>query len=99
VIVFTVPGAEIDRRRRLPAFLAAQARKQFPKTHIAAFPYHEAHRIEHHAPTAMQFELALRPSRTGDAPGGRAAGAWGQATVRTNKEQEINGGAAPSGAI
>jgi hypothetical protein len=34
---------------------------QFPKTHIAPLLDHEAHRIERHAPAAMQFELAVRP--------------------------------------
>jgi tetratricopeptide (TPR) repeat protein len=32
VIVFTVPGAEIDRRRRLPAFLTSKGAAEFPQS-------------------------------------------------------------------
>jgi hypothetical protein len=61
VIVFTVPSAEIDRRRWLSAFLTSQARQEFPKAHIATLLDQQAHRKECRAPAAVQFELALRP--------------------------------------
>jgi hypothetical protein len=77
VIVFTVPGAEIDRRRWTSAFLASQARQQFPKTHIAALLDHQPHRIERHAPAAMQFELEVRPV--------------GQAMLRTERRRMHRG--------
>jgi hypothetical protein len=50
LIVFTVSGAEIDRRRWLSAFLTPQARQQFPKTHIAALLDQQAHGHERGAP-------------------------------------------------
>ena len=61
MIVFTVPGAEIDRRGRAFAILTSQARKKFPKTHIAALLHQQAHRQDCRTPAAVQLQPALRP--------------------------------------
>jgi hypothetical protein len=57
VIVLAVPGAEIDRCRRTFAFLTAEARQQFPKTHIATLLDQQAYRQKCRAPAAVEFEL------------------------------------------
>jgi hypothetical protein len=86
VIVFTVLGAEIDRRRWLLAFLTAQARQKFPKTHIATLLDQQAHRKECRAPAAEEFELALRPvgQTVREAEGRRMHGS------RLQREQNTN---------
>jgi hypothetical protein len=61
VIMFAVPGAKIDRRRRVLAFPTAPARQKFRKARIATLFRQQAHRQDGRAPAAMQFEPALRP--------------------------------------
>jgi hypothetical protein len=92
VIMFTVTGAEIDRCRRTFAFLAAQARQQFPKTHIAALLDQQAHRQNCCAPAAVQLQLALRPvgQTMLEAEGRRVHGG------RLQREQKQNKGFAAS---
>ena len=95
VIVFTVPGAEIDRRRRLSAFLTSQARQKFPKAHIAALLDQQAHRQDRCPPAAVQFQPALRPvgQTMREAEGRRMHGR------RISNEQKANNSLARLGAV
>jgi hypothetical protein len=86
VIVFTMPGAEINRRRRTFAFFTSQTGQKFPKTHITALLDQQTHGQDCRAPAAMQLQLALRPigQAMRQAEGRRVHGR------RLRREQKVN---------
>jgi hypothetical protein len=56
-----MPGTEIDGRGRPSALLAAQARKQFRKAHIALLLQEDAHRQDRRALATVQLQPAGGP--------------------------------------
>jgi hypothetical protein len=62
-VVLTVTGAQVNRRRGLPALLAPETRKDLRERPVPAVPQQHSDWQDRYAAAAIQFKLALGPVR------------------------------------